>query len=261
MNKELTILIIEDDEYIRKNFLRIADSNPFIKIIGLTNNSTEGYKLTKDYIPDAVILDLELHAGSGNGLEYLKNIMKDNTIIKPYILVTTNNSSSITYNFARDHGADFIMSKHEANYSETHVIEFLIMLSDTIKAAKNITKPIIKIKESPYEYKQRLKTKISNNIDMVGINHKSIGYKYLVSAIFLSIEKYDKNIYDYIGKEFKRTPASIERSMQYAIDSAWKTTNVSDLINNYTAIIHSDRGVPTVTEFIFFYANKIALEL
>ena len=48
--------------------------------------------------------------------------------------------------------------------------------------------------------------------------------------------------------------------MQNAINRAWAISNIDDLLENYTAKISSSKGVPTLTEFIFYYANKIKNE-
>ena len=48
--------------------------------------------------------------------------------------------------------------------------------------------------------------------------------------------------------------------MQNAIKSAWRTNDIDDLLTYYTAKINPNRGVPTLTEFIYYYANQITNE-
>ena len=45
--------------------------------------------------------------------------------------------------------------------------------------------------------------------------------------------------------------------MQNAINRAWKNVDPEDLLANYTARIKSSKGIPTITEFIFYYAQKL----
>ena len=45
--------------------------------------------------------------------------------------------------------------------------------------------------------------------------------------------------------------------MQNAIARAWRTTPIEDLLRYYTARISSEKGVPTITEFIYYYAAKL----
>ena len=49
--------------------------------------------------------------------------------------------------------------------------------------------------------------------------------------------------------------------MQNAINRTWYTSDTEDLLKYYTARIRSDKGVPTLMEFISYYANKIRTEL
>lgn len=64
-----------------------------------------------------------------------------------------------------------------------------------------------------------------------------------------------------LGEKYKKSDASIERAMQNAINRAWRTSDIDDLLTYYTARIQSQKGVPTIMEFIFYYANKIHIQL
>ena len=137
MKKELNLIIIEDDESICQRFTEYADTKTDISVIATTGNSYHALDLIQEYLPDALILDLELNYGKGNGLLFLQKLNNLSLPFMPYILITTNNSSSITLDYARQLGADFIMSKHQEDYSEKYAIDFLRMLKniilDTIK--------------------------------------------------------------------------------------------------------------------------------
>ena len=98
---------------------------------------------------------------------------------------------------------------------------------------------------------------ISLELDNVGISPKVIGYKYLSEAILLILQGQPHNICETLAKQYKKTDSSVERAMQNAINKAWRTTDIDDLLKYYTARINSDKGVPTLTEFIHYYANKI----
>lgn len=83
-------------------------------------------------LPDVVILDIELHHGAGNGITFLTKPNALNLTARPYVLITTNNSNSVTYESARTLGADFIMSKHKPDYSAQYVVEFIRMIQHAI---------------------------------------------------------------------------------------------------------------------------------
>ena len=56
---------------------------------------------------------------------------------KPYILVTTYNSSKITLESARRLGADFIIGKYEDSYSPESAVDFLEQLLPMIEMTES----------------------------------------------------------------------------------------------------------------------------
>lgn len=254
--KIMTILLIEDDKTASEEIRKYVDNCNTVRLTGITNNSKDALELVKSTLPDAIILDLELHHGSGNGLQFLSEYSKLELSHRSYILVTTNNSSQITYETARTLGADFIMSKHEESYSAQSVIDFLIMIYPTLLAMrKHPDNPTAEI--TPSEKKKRLSQAISRELELVGISRKNIGFKYLLETILLTYEQPDADTGSILGQKYHKNEVSIERAMQYAINRAWKTAPIEDLQTYYTAKTHSCRGVPTLSEFIFYYVDLL----
>lgn len=256
-DKKLSILLVEDDEGACAELKRYIEELDDVCLIGITNHSGEALEYVKNQLPEAVILDLELHQGGGNGLFFLKELHQIDLPFRPYILVTTNNSSAITYACAREAGADFIMAKHQADYSAENVVEFLRLIKNTIFSKIESNAPEHKTAESPVQKTKRVARQISAELDYVGVSPKHVGYQYLTDAIELVIEKPANNLCAIIGAKRGKTEASVERAMQNAIDRAWRVSDVEDLIKHYTARISSEKGVPTITEFVYYYANKI----
>lgn len=257
---ELSVLIVEDESSVCQAFLNLAENMEDIYIVSVTNNASKAVSDIKDFLPNAVILDLELHQGGGSGLDVLQGLQELSLDTVPYILITTNNTSSITYEYARQLGADFIMSKHQENYSEKTALDFLKMMKNVIHN-KRKTSPLIHLTtEAPEQQNKRITRRIISELNNIGINPKSVGYKYLIDAIFIVIQKPTQNLCTIIGQKYKKTESSVERAMQNAICRAWRQTDIEDLLRYYTAKVHSEKGVPTVTEFIYFYANKIKNE-
>lgn len=125
MKEKLEILLVEDDPETCAEFAELIYDTDELILIGVTNNDSKALDYIRDSQPDVVILDLELHHGSGNGLNVLNNMRNIELKKRPYMLITTNNSSTFTYESARTLGADFIMSKHQENYSVSGVLDFL----------------------------------------------------------------------------------------------------------------------------------------
>lgn len=256
----LSLLLVEDDSIICNEFKKHVEQYDDITLIGVTNNSKKAIDYVKDYLPDVIILDLELHQGSGNGISVLVEIKQLNLDILPYILITTNNSSQITYESARNLGADFILSKHQGDYSTENVLKFINIVKPSILSQrKALTLEKVPV-ESPAIQSKRIISRINTELNYIGISPKAIGYKYLIDAIYLVIERPVHNLCSIIGNKYGKTEASIERAIQNAINKAWRTTAIEDLLIYYTARINSEKGVPTLTEFIYYYANKIKNE-
>lgn len=253
----MRILLVEDDTQLCQDFVTYIDELDDVTLIGITNNSNKAIEIIEDTKPDAIILDLELHNGSGNGLFVLTAMRKLALSHTPYVLVSTHNSSATTLESARRLGADFIISKHQEDYSVKQVIDFLLMMNTVLPDIHSHSNNTIHEIGLPEQKAKRLKNRICAELDIIGISHKSLGYQYLLSAIQIIMKEPVHNISTIIGKQYNKTDSSVERAMQNAIHRAWRSSDINDLLINYTARISSDKGVPTVTEFIFYYANKL----
>ena len=261
MDDILSILLVEDEPVECLNIADCIESADDFRLIGVANNAFKALEYVKDYLPDAVILDLELHKGGGNGLAFLNSLREMKLPVQPYILVTTNNVSYITHESARRMGADFIMLKSQEDYSAQNVIGFLRSLKSMIHNTKKTNAQNDgAAAESVERETQRIKTRIVAELDKIGISPKAIGRKYLIDGIFLIIKNQKSCIYASIAKKYSKSDASVERAMQNAINKAWRTTDIDDLEKYYTIRISSSRNVPTITEFIYYYAEKIKNE-
>ncbi|MCL1883021.1 MAG: response regulator [Defluviitaleaceae bacterium] len=254
MSKPLSILLVEDEPLECQKIIEYVDITHDVQLVGVTNNTTQALEYVIDMRPDAIILDLELHKGYGNGLAFLESLKEIRKRLPTYVLVTTNNISYTTHDSARMLGADFIMLKIQEDYSAKSVIDFLRSLKRIIHSK---TTAHVVNEESPNQREQRITNRIITEIDYVGIAPNAIGRKYLISAIMLVINGQTEKISTKISEKYEKTEPSVERAMQNAIERAWKTADINDLEKHYTARIRSARGVPTIMEFIFHYAEKI----
>ena len=215
--------------------------------------------LTEKYRPNAVVLDLELQKGSGSGIEYLMGLEKLALKTRPYIAVVTNNVSQYTHAAARRCGADYIFLKTQSDYSVPMVMRFLrsmVAAIPDIALQKEMDNPAAKQKIEE-DYRRRLRQTINRELDMVGISHRAVGRDYLCDAIEMICHKRQTYICAEVAKKYKKSDPSVERAMQNAINSAWRKTDIETLEKCYTAPISSEKGVPTLMEFIFYYADKV----
>lgn len=257
MEKPLRVILIEDDAETCKKFSECAEKIEEIELCAVTNNSYRALELVRENMPEAIILDLELNEGKGSGILFLQGLKDVEIDFKPFILITTNNLSNTMHEYSRQLGADFIMSKYQSDYSEETPMEFLRKMKDILQNNAKKQYADYATTESTYEHNKRLERMVIMELDCVGISPKALGYKYLTDAILYTIKDEGINIYSEIGKKYDKTDSSVERAMQNAINKAWRTYDIDELLKHYTARISSEKGVPTLTEFIYYYARKI----
>jgi two-component system, response regulator, stage 0 sporulation protein A len=259
MDKKLSILVVEDEESVCNEITDYIEGIDDLTLVGVTNSSSSAIEYIRDFLPDVVILDLELHRGRGNGLLVLQGLRQLTLDTYPYVLVTTNNTSAVTYESVRQLGADFIMSKHQADYSSKNAVDFIGIMKPFIQS-RNHQSSSRATSESPEAKNKRILNRIRTELNNIGISPKAVGYSYLVDAVELVIKQPIQNLCTIISQKYGKTESSVERAMQNAINKAWRVSDIDDLLRFYTAKISSDKGVPTLTEFIYYYANKIKAE-
>ncbi len=259
MQKKINLLVVEDDEATCMAYTEICKNYDDVFLIGTSAHSNEALSLTEEFKPNAVVLDLELQKGTGSGLDYLLKIDDLMLETKPYILVVTNNVSPVTQAAVRNFGADYIIVKSQSDYSVDMVVNMLRSIiskvPDLIPHAPTECNVIKKRIED--DYKQRLTKNITKELDIIGINPRFKGRNYLRDAIEMICHKEQTYICNEVAKKYQKTSASVERAMQNAIDHAWKTTDIATLEEHYNAYINPRKGVPTITEFIYYYADKV----
>ena len=257
MQKILTVLLVEDDETAVAAITAAFDGRTDMSLVGATNNSSRAVSLIHEHLPDALILDLELHEGGGNGLFVLQSLRSRPPRHLPYILVTTNNTSRMTYESARQLGADFILSKHQQDYRDAQAVEFLAMMRDIILQEAKENTADLPPAESPDSRRRRLVQRIHRELDLVGISPKAVGYEYITEGILMLLDTPTPNVPAVIASRHQKAAPAVERAMQNAIASAWRRTPIEDLYEHYTARVSSAKGVPTLTEFLYHYAGRL----
>ena len=251
MTNKLNVLIVEDDEKDANELAAEINANADkLCLAGISKSSNNALAFILNHKPHAVILDLELQEGSGDGMDLLDKL--HNTVIcpKPYIIVNTNNTSKVTFSTAKRMGADYAFAKWQEGYSPEMVIKQLLLVMPAILGREE---PIATLNEEQAELEMR--KFVQDRFNELGVSVKHKGYNYLVDAVILAANGENYNWGKIIGKRVGKTEASIMHAMQYAIKSTWNSSIPDHLFENYTATIHKD--VPTVYEFVFYYKQKL----
>lgn len=254
----MKLLLIEDDTNECNIYKEIAAKRADIGFVAMTNSNVEAMKLFETYAPEGIILDLELNQGTGTGFDFLEELNKLNLKDKPKIVVTTNICSDSVYEFLHKNNVDFIFYKKQTNYSQEKVINTLLLLGEYT----NNNEKTVKQNEI---YGNKIFSKINKELDLIGVSNHLQGRKYLYDAIKYVIEDEETaskiTPVQYLSKIYKKNNSTISRAMQNCIIHAWRVSPLEDLTTYYTAKINYETGIPTPTEFIYYYADKIRKQL
>lgn len=267
-NKIITLLLIEDNLDDCNLFRDYVKTRNDVKFVGITDSDIEGFEYITQFSPDAIILDLELQKGSGNetSISLIEKLHNMNLNPKPKIIVTTVVSSDVIYDYLHDNGVDLIFYKKHKNYSAKNVINTLLLLNGYSKKStpsniKNINN-LTNINNTESNTKN-ISDLINNELDLIGVGLHLQGRKYLHDAIYYIINQDLSNpdskitVIQHLVAKYKRSNSTISRAMQNAILHAWRRSSLEDLEKYYTAKINYETGIPTPTEFIYYYASKI----
>jgi len=267
---KMRILLVENDPYEVNSFRDFVDSTSDISLVKVCDGSAEALTAARDTLPDAVVLDLELD--QGDGLDFLFNLRSMNIPLRPYVVVTTNTTSKPTLQSLRDNGADFVFIKSMSDYCPKKVVDFLrrvqkyfirhektgTVVDETIAGSIAREPPV-----DPESVRtNRLKTRISAELGLIGIKPNVDGKMYLIEAIILQRERENvkkvltKEIYPRVAEKFNKNKETIERGIRNAITAAWSDMPAETLEKYYAAPVNPGRGKPTNGEFISYYADK-----
>ncbi len=259
--KPMKILIIEDDPNDCKDFINCVKNRKDVEIVALTDSDIEGLKYVKTKHPEGIVLDLELNnsmEGNMDSFDFLSNLKKINLNYEPIIIVTTHVNSKRTYRLLHENGVELILYKDHPSYSCDQVLNKFLSLRQITP-----TKTVEALKEEIKESEEKISDCISKELELIGISSKMVGRKYIHDAITYLIqnENNDTNVIQYLTKIYKKSENTITNGIKNAILHAWRVSPIEDLLENYTARINPERGVPTPMEFIYYYKDKVEKEI
>ena len=257
-DKILKVLLVEDEPDECAAIGSVIDSTDGIRLVGITNSIAKAFNDVKDCLPDAVILDIELHKGEGDGINFMERLAAAD-VAQPFVLVTTGNTCKIIQERVRELGASFIISKNQDNYSAEYVVNFLMSMKSTIlfrKMKQGVPEEILTLDDRE-EITKRIIKRIDTELDEIGVNPRVKGRMYLIDAIQMIMVKPEANYCDAIARKYKVSSQSVDHAMTNAIRRAFATSSIEDIERLYTAKINPNKTYPTYSEFVYYYARKI----
>ncbi len=254
MTNKLSVLIVEDDENDAKALVKEINANADkLCLAGVLKSSNEALAFIRNKKPNAVILDLELQDGSGDGMDLLDKLHSIVLCPKPYVVINTNSASKVTRIRTKKLGADYEFAKWQKDYSPKMVIEHLLRVMPEILGYDE--EPPAPFSEQQLENKMR--EFVQNEFNKLGVSVKNKGYNYLVDAVILAANGESQNWGKIIGAKYNKSDGAVMHDMKYAIDRTWTKGDTNNLQKYYTAQLLNDKDAPTVYAFVFFYKQKL----
>lgn len=256
-SKPMKILIIEDDISDCNNFIDCIKGRKDVELVAITDSDIDGLKYVKTRQPEGIVLDLELNnskSGNTDSFGFLSNLKKLKLNNEPIVIVTTHVNSKRTYDILHRMGVDLILYKDHPKYSCNHVLNQFINLRREPEMAIESS-----IEELFADNEKKISNLINNELELIGVTSKLKGREYIHDAILYLIENEnsDLSVIQYLTKVHKKSATTITNGIQNAIIHAWRVSAPDDLLENYTAIINHETGVPTPMELIYYYRDKI----
>lgn len=259
-DKPMPLLLIEDDVAERVKFKDCAGGRTDVTFVAMTDSGEDGMTLLKTRLPEGIILDLQLMKGKGSGLKFLADLREADLAFRPIVVVTTSNQSRLVYNHVENMGVDWIFSKKQEDYSVGMVLDTLLILRESLHTVQRDGVPDdLQSIESPEEYRIRISKRIDTELDLVGIRARYKGRAYLHDAIWLLINtNHDTgSVIEQVAVKHNLTYSTVSRVMQTAINNAWDSAGIDELKVHYTARINAKTGIPSASDFVWHYADKI----
>lgn len=254
MTNKLKVLIVEDDANDSKALAAEVNANADkLCLAGVLKSSNEALTFIRGHKPHAVILDLELQEGSGDGMDLLDKLRSIVLCPKPYVVVNTNSPSQVRRNSAKRMGADYEFAKWQKGYSPKMVIEHLLRVMPEILGTEE--EPSAQLTEQQQENKMR--EFVQDIFNKLGLRVKNKGYGYLVEAVILAANGENQSWGKIIGERIGASEDSVNHAMQYAIDNTWKNGDINNLLKYYPVPLREDKAAPTVNELVFYYKQQL----
>lgn len=189
----------------------------------------------------------------GDGLDFAKE-MRKLPIRQPFVVVTTNTSSSSIFQYLRHEiRVDFIYQKSNSSYSAEQVLGII----------EKVYKYHSNSRSCDADEKEQLRKRIYHELDNIGFPSSYAGTDYLAFSLLYISRHIDepllisKIIYPAVAKEFHTDASNVEKAIRTAIEHVWKNANLMTLSKFYPYEVENKNGRPSNGEFI----RKMKLKL
>jgi len=251
-NKTINTLIVEDNKKACQIFVDLINANSDFLLVGATGSEEAAMEYLSTYEVDFMILDLELEVG--DGIHLLEEINKK-LRVKPYIIVSTHNTSEVIQKYIVELGVDFVYLKNNSLYTPQRILSMGQKMSKYLKGHQNIQRNEVDQIRKEAEENEKIKEDILEYLLVMGFQQKYSGTTYLKESIFWAYKfrgkdiQMSRDIYWNVKKVCQVAEASVEKNIRYVIERVWTDQDLEDLERHYPFDLKEEKK-PSNKEFI-----------
>lgn len=248
MKNKIKLIIVDDNKEICDVLTQFFAMTDDIEVCAVANDGADGFEQIMHHKPDIVLLDIIMPEIDGLALlDRLSSQFVPKDKMPIIIVVSAMGLDSIT-SHALNKGASYYIIKPFDVFSLKEIIHMLY---------KSKGKPLML--EPNIQESESLKLILRSYLIKAGIHTNVLGYKYLLSAVAVFIEKKGislmvKDVYKFISEENNTTPQCVERAIRNAIKTAYqyKKPGSCPCFENHSKC-------PSNSEFISSVAEQIKI--
>ena len=262
MSDLIKIMLVEDDPMVCESYQMTVKHRSNMAIVYETGSEQQALGYVMAHAVDVIILDRELK--EGDGVSFLDELA-ERTLEKPFIVVVTNNNSSIMLRYIREHGADYIYQKNNISYSPSKVFSIIEKICPYRNMMRESEKSGVKASESRECDDDVRRQYVEEELQKMGFRKKQVGFPYIVDAVMIMLDcsgtppHLTSEVYPLIARQRNVSKESVERSIRHAIEVTFRDIDEAHLHRYYPYKYDTEMGRPSNRDFLIGFAERVRL--
>lgn len=252
LSGKIKIGLAEDNLEFCQVLRDYLESYPDLAVTAVANDGLEALEILRTSPLDLLLLDMIMP--KLDGIAVLERIRTMKT--KPKIIILSAFGHEEITRKAVELGADYFIVKP---------FDLQILVQRIREVCGYHPQPEFNYVSPSARQEVQIEKEVTDILQKLKIPPHFKGYTYLRKAILLCIKEptlineVTKKLYPRIAEEYNSTPNRVERSMRFAIETAWSKGEIEYLHELMGHIVDEKKGKPTNVSFIAKIADKIRL--
>lgn len=247
MNKQVRVVVIDDNEAVIRSVKEYFRESEIISVVGGFTNGKDALNYLLTYPDEYDLLMLDLILTQFDGIRIIEELRNHN--IDKKIMVLSSFKDDFTIRRVQGLGASYFMLKPiDMDIVNNRILD-LVSHNEEIQFVKA----------------ERIESEVSTLLHDLGIPSHVRGYQYIREGIMLLYANdgyttaVTKEIYPKIALKYQTTSSRVERAIRHAIEISWNRGDIKLMEDLFGNSIDFDRSRPTNSEFLSTVADRFKL--